>query len=430
MNDGTLRRIAWRRIFPWILLFRLPRLATRVPLLLLGAIAMALLPLGWQAAAWVCFPGEDIPPRQVAGEWILSPSPPHDFLHPQRLLEPIANYGVRAFTRRLAWWTNWLSSPPPPTTAAYLCLGLLWSLSVWSFFGAAISRIALADLGCHKRVGFGESISFAARRVRAVITAPLMPFAAFVVLGLAPLLVGVVSQMPSFGELLAGLLWLLILPIGVLMTLIAYGLFFGWPLMAPVIAAERNGDSFEALSRAYAYCTQRPFHLLLYALFASVLGGATWVLVDAFAQTLLHLTAMGAVWGDADPSIVRGLNGWPTRPDERFSLFAFWRATIELFAAGFHFSFFWCAASAVYLMLRRHVDETNFDELDVGDGSPPLPLPEIVDPSNEATTHSSAAATDTSVAEAGSSAEPPQSSSADAAESGATEENPSGDKTG
>ena len=64
---------------------------------------------------------------------------------------------------------------------------------------------------------------------------------------------------------------------GLLMALLLLGLLFGWPLMWGTISTEGT-DSFDALSRSYAYLFQRPLHYLFYALVAAI-GWLGWILV-------------------------------------------------------------------------------------------------------------------------------------------------------
>ena len=82
----------------------------------------------------------------------------------------------------------------------------------------------------------------------------------------------------NLGLLLGGLLWPLALVAGLLMTLLLLGLLFGWPLMWATISAEGT-DSFDALSRSYAYVFQRPLHYLFYIMVAAVIGWLGWLLV-------------------------------------------------------------------------------------------------------------------------------------------------------
>ena len=50
---------------------------------------------------------------------------------------------------------------------------------------------------------------------------------------------------------------------------------------------------------------------------------------------------------------------------------------VRIVATGFNHAFFWCAASAIYLCLRRDVDQTEFDEVFVEDEDNSYQLPPL-----------------------------------------------------
>jgi hypothetical protein len=52
------------------------------------------------------------------------------------------------------------------------------------------------------------------------------------------------------------------------------------------------------------------------------------------------------------------------------------RGIVPLLLTAYGFSFFWTAAAATYLILRRDVDHAEFDLIDMGNQEP-KPLPEL-----------------------------------------------------
>src|SRR4029079_2757943 len=50
---GVLRRIAWRELFPWLIIFRTFRLAISPTLLLVATLAVFLSGIGWRAGAFI-----------------------------------------------------------------------------------------------------------------------------------------------------------------------------------------------------------------------------------------------------------------------------------------------------------------------------------------------------------------------------------------
>src|SRR5688572_15089960 len=54
-SRGVLREVAWREVFPWLLIFRCFRLAIHPTILTIALAAALLTPLGWRAAQWIVF---------------------------------------------------------------------------------------------------------------------------------------------------------------------------------------------------------------------------------------------------------------------------------------------------------------------------------------------------------------------------------------
>ena len=165
------------------------------------------------------------------------------------------------------------------------------------------------------------------------------------------------------GLLLVGILWPLLLLAGLLMALLLLGLAFGWPLMWATISTEGT-DSFDALSRSYAYVFQRPLRLSVLCVVAVVLGWLGWLLVGVFAGTVIWLTSWAAAWGcGADRiQLVTGCSARRHRPCRQRD-HPFLDRLRQILAVGYFYGYFWTAASAIYLLLRRDVDATEMDEV-------------------------------------------------------------------
>jgi len=63
------------------------------------------------------------------------------------------------------------------------------------------------------------------------------------------------------------------------MTLLLVGVLLGWPLMWATISVEGT-DSFDALSRTYAYVFQKPLRYAAYIGFAVIIGLLGWIVVE------------------------------------------------------------------------------------------------------------------------------------------------------
>jgi hypothetical protein len=269
----------------------------------------------------------------------------------------------------------------------YLVVGGMLSLVIWSLIGGAITRTTALQLGREQRLGVRASLRFSLGKLLSYFSAPLYPLMGVALFCGAMFLFVGLPMNADVGLLWAGLVWIFALIFGALMALLLLGLLFGWPLMWATISTE-GSDAFDALSRSYAYTFQRPLHYLFFAIVAAVLGALTWMLVLQLGAFIVHFTWWAADWGIFDEKrhgFALAVAAGDTQALEEFSpLGRFGLRLIGLcnslvFAAAYSFSYgyFWVAATAMYLLLRREVDHTETDEVYTDDegelfGLPPL----------------------------------------------------------
>jgi hypothetical protein len=244
-----------------------------------------------------------------------------------------------------------------------LLISALWSLAVWAYFGAAISRVAAVQLATGEQVGWGASLRWAGSKWLAYVSAPLLPMLGVAVAVLPILVLGFLMK-TDFLAVLAALIWPLVLIGGLVMAVLLAGVLLGWPLMWATISVEGT-DSFDALNRSYAYVFQRPLRYLFYVIVAALLGWLGWIVVENLAAAVIWLACWAASWGagatrihdltagSADSSLAHAAK-W---------LIAFWGGWVKLLAIGYAFSYFGVASTAIYYLLRRDVDARESDEV-------------------------------------------------------------------
>ncbi len=377
----VVREIAWRDVFPWLIIFRTFGLATSMPVLFLATVGALLTPIGWWAAEGLFLDkqaiGRDPQFAQIVVQNHSWPSqrdnlpPPNDGRPPtsvQDVLSTGPDCVQPVFLRFVQPLSQLADARLPVTHAAYFAFGWLWMLVVWGLFGGAISRIAAVKLGREERIGLGEAMGHARRKWGAHVASPLFPLLGVALIMLPILAVGFLMRW-DWGILVAGCLWILVLLGGLLISILLLGLLFGWPLMWSTIASEENGDAFEAFSRSYSYTFQRPLHYLFYAMVATFFGGLSWLLVYNFSEWVISLAQWPASLGagaDRWSDITRAVDSpWSG------SGLAIWGGglvslcvgLVRSVATGFAYSLFWCLATAIYLLLRQDVDQTEFDEV-------------------------------------------------------------------
>ncbi len=297
------------------------------------------------------------------------------------------------------------------TSVYFLCV-LLWTLATWALFGGAITRIAAVQATRGEKIGLREAVRFTFKRIVSYLIAPLFPLA-FVFLVLCfTVLFGLFHMIPVVGDVVVdGLLWWLMLICGLVMAVTLVGLV-GWPLMSATISTEGT-DSWEAVSRSYSYVYQKPWHYAWYTIVAIAYGAVLVFFVGFMGSLTVYL----AKWSVSQTPLVSKANreptylfvysptsfGWRTLllegatvegrkivengeiqqavyddyfgdPDQSRDrlhvwnkigafLVAIWLGLVFLLLLGFGYSYFWSASTIIYLLMRRHVDAAEMDEV-------------------------------------------------------------------
>jgi hypothetical protein len=383
MNDerGLLRAVSWRDLCPWLILFRVFRHAVSLPALTLATLAVLVTPIGWRISERL-FLDEEAQARLVQGGY------PGEVGNPARWPAerddtPAATDFRRLSLARGAWINaageiasvfHGLLEPfrqlfdPRWTLAefAFFLFGGLWTLATWAIAGGAITRLAIVPLAAEQHVGFRAALWHSLRKFPTYLFGPLFPFLGVVVIGGLLALFGLLLRGGSFGMAVAGVLWVVVIAGGFALAYLLVGLLFGWPLMWAAASAERDADFFETVSRAYSYTRQAPLRYLFYAIVAALFGGLCWLLVELFAEAVIYLGLWGVSWGAGRERILELFDPTVDRPAlARFGvrLIYAWTGLVRAVATGFAFSFFWCSACAIYLLLRYDVDRREMDEV-------------------------------------------------------------------
>ena len=376
-ESGVVREISWRDVFPWIVLVKSFRIAISVNGLLLSLTAVVLISMGWNFSK-ACFltdsslsdatlslqrqPLETWPGSRVIRDEVSASVQSAD------ISQIVERYSIVSVFRSIADPFRFsVASEMTWDRRLYFMFGGMFSLAVCAFFGLAISRIAVVRYGRNEVVLLAESIAFAARKWFSCLTAPLIPFAGVMLLLLPSFFAGLIMR-SDIGVLLVGILWFFIMIVGFAMAVLAIGLFFGWPFMWGTIASEGT-DGFDAISRAYSYTFQRPIQTLIFALMAILLGLAGSAVFFIFVETIIELTFGGVAWGAGrerydELCLALGANSeatWASRSG--FGLIQFFSNLVRATGVAFNFGFFWSVTSAIYLLKRQQVDQTEFDDI-------------------------------------------------------------------
>jgi hypothetical protein len=181
-----------------------------------------------------------------------------------------------------------------------------------------------------------------------LIGAPLTPMLAVAIFAGFSALFGAACRVPwGIGAAIAWTLGFVPLLLGLLMALILVGLAIGWPLMHVTVAAEGE-DAPDALSRSYSYVNQRLARYAAHIVASLAIGGISLGLLILMARLVLALADWGVGLGTSDVPEAAHL---------------FWIRVVDLIVHGWVYSYFWSAASVIYLILRRDVDGTPWHDV-------------------------------------------------------------------
>ncbi|NOY40686.1 MAG: hypothetical protein GXP26_02450 [Planctomycetes bacterium] len=388
---GILHEIRWNEICPWLILVRALRVSLLLRVLLLAFIGVVLTQWGWATIEGVFSDSPvglqrltDTGPSSALPTASPSPIPStQENISEFRAFTEGTNSGplVRGWTwltkpfvllanRETSWQRSWVLS---------LCG--VWAILVWSLFGGAISRIAAVYLTRGEILSPVAAMQAALAKWVTTAGAPIIALAGAAALALPLVLDGLFLRL-DFVAMLAGLLWVLVLVWGLMLAVVLLGLMLGWPLMWATIGVERT-DAFDGVSRCYAYIYQRPLHLAAYVLMATLLGLLGEMVVHYIASTSITLSEWTISWGAGNertaqlvaPSLADGTSELSGMANTGAQAIQFWKWTLSAISASFPIAYLWPATVGIYLLLRRHIDSTEMDEVAFDDieSAPGLP---------------------------------------------------------
>jgi len=371
-----LDQIPYRRLFPWLHVFRAIGLAFSFRQLLVAAGAIGALWLGEfliarlasDSVGTVRFPSTHL---QLQAQLLVNvienrPSEIRDGV------TPIPVFSLAAISDLAGPWQDITlpaivatNSNMPASLRWQSAVGCTWGASVWSLFGLALCRLAARRLARDEEGSFRKAIQFGVTRWRHGVVAPVIPAAAALSLMGFAVLLALPGRFPFAGSFNAVVATPFILGCGLVASFLTFATILGWPLMLAAIAYD-DCDGFGGLSRSYSLWTGRPWRFAWCVLMAAA-GGCVGMFVAA-------LLAFGSGHA-ADYAIRLGMGN---------SIAAGWAGTTCKFLimsaiTSYAFSFFWTSATIVYALLRQSVDGVPLDVMAPDDDERPArdPLPVV-----------------------------------------------------
>ena len=299
----------------------------------------------------------------------------------------------------------------------YLTPVALWNTQIWflllfgllalliaSIGGGAIARMTACQESSGERLSVRVAMDFALERWGRLLWSLVLPLLIAAAIGMVIVLMGGFMGAPVL-DVVGGVLYGLALLLGFFVAFLLIGYALGFPMLIPAVACE-NCDGADAMQRAYAYGVSKPLHLLGYWLIALIGASLGFLLVSLFAMLMLNLTAMlfSALTDNPALRVAGGFElfslsqrpletvGGPWHSRWAASAIAFWQALTLCLVAAFVFSYFFTAATKIYLLMRRAVDGQDIEEIWrpglVPGTLSPIPEPAKPDESQNAQTQS------------------------------------------
>ncbi|MDX1963111.1 MAG: hypothetical protein SFX18_08155 [Pirellulales bacterium] len=369
--------IAWLEVFPWLRLADCLRMSLRFGALLLGTFGFLAMLAGWQLIARFFASSENPATEALIRQLTIWPGEAK--LAPDASLLPMLS-AILDFPVRILAPIQTLFNPAVSLgTWFFALLCGLWALLVWSLFGAALTRMAALSLTVGVKVGPLTALRYGMQRWTAYFGGPVLPLLSGVFFAAILFLPSLITRL-DFGAAIVGILWPLLLGVGLILSLVLLGLLFGWPLMWPVISVEGT-EPFDAISRAYSYTYHRFLRYLFFAGVALLLGSVGLLIVNLFVESTISLAEWSLSWGAGRERLGELAN--PATATNRTMLgFAAWSIQgwnwlVRLVMGGFMASYFWTSSTLIYLLLRQAEDGAEIEEIYIEDqgnefGLPPL----------------------------------------------------------
>lgn len=227
---------------------------------------------------------------------------------------------------------------------------------VFVLLGGAISRSAATEFATARISDWPADLRISVSKGGWSLLAMVGPLAIAGVLVGVIVLGGSLLGVPVL-NVIGALLYVvaLVLALGALFLFIMQALAL--PMLIPAMMCEGT-DAYDAVQRCYAYILARPLRLLFHAAILLVLGAVSIAFFAALAGGSVELTGWAATRlpSDAGTRVINGGTDLAATQPLAHGLISGWRALVEVFVAGFAFSYFFSAGTVLYLIARRICD--------------------------------------------------------------------------
>ena len=317
IGEGTIRRIDWTELTPVVLLLRVFTVAPKLRILFIALIGLLLI---FTSTSFLDPRLAELVPQYNQEELLFH------FNFPAEVF-----YSLASVLLEPDFWKNpmvflWL---PCIVLVGVICSG-------------TICRIVAVRLTIDESESTANVLLFLRKRGMSFVSAIVLSLLGILCCFLPVKIAGWLMAVPFLNYAVA-VFFPIPFAFTVLTLILAVVFVAGWMLLFAAVSVD-GADGFDAISRMFSYVTQRPLHYLLYWLYCGVLGYLGF-------QIIYFLTFFSI-----------NLCGKMVPADSGFFV-TFWVGLFVLIPRAYVLAWFWTSSVAIYLLLRRSVDATPFNEV-------------------------------------------------------------------
>lgn len=277
----------------------------------------------------------------------------------------------------------------------WLCVeALVWALRYHPFYsviyfsivvciiciaGGAVCRCAALEFARGEKPGLLEAVGFSCRKFKSLLAGPLLPIVLMLIFAFFVFLLGLIGNLPRFGELIMGLGLPLAMFFGLFTVILLVGTLGGLSLMFPVIGYEGSNGP-DAVSRSFMYVLSQPWWMIFYTFVAAIWGTISYLFVRFGVYLILIVTyvlvnlglsgtegseKLARIWPRPDFYNLAGVQALPANWSEAVASFLI-NLTVLIFVGlvvAFVASFYFCASTVIYSLMRKKVDNVPADNV-------------------------------------------------------------------
>jgi hypothetical protein len=306
--------------------------------------------------------------------------------HTRDHLNSIFHHSPEGVTRAVAAYNLFIKTPADfvkdHPVVALVCMPVV--LLMWCAVGGAVCRSCACEVSLRAALPWRKAVQFGLRKTLALFAALAGPLVLVWCACLLLRLLGLAFFTTKVMGLAGGALFIAPLLLCLVISLALFAYLLAHSLLIPAVACEGT-DSFDAVQRCYAYTLARPGRLVGYTLI-SLLGMIPAAVIVGSIVALAVLIAAnltGAPAGPFDTALPNLLN-----PVEDGHLPAthwlvnLWTYLVLALMFAYFISLYFCAATSLYLVIRRLVDGQDIGELWMPPAAAePAPGPDVTPPS-------------------------------------------------